>query len=419
MSALWRINLLVVLFFSLVTAICMAMLLRQAGHDVRRELTAAQAVVEYLQQAALRDPGSLDAGLAGSLRHVRVRWLDGDLVSPVPAGPLDAWLGAWLYSMPANAEPLRLTDGRQVQIAVDPSDEIEEVGDSLVQLLQLFGLALLFSLLVIRWGVRQGLRVLDELLAGLHQVAQGCLQVRLPAYSRHESQLLAGHFNSMVATLEQVQADNGELTQALLTLQEHERKHLALALHDDLGQYLSGIRAQLLLLRSMTNHSDEVGQTLHRLEGNCQQMQESFRGLIRDLYPLVLERLQLDEALHLLTGQWQEVQGIRCELSLSARLPTLTASHQAHLYRLLQEALTNVARHARASLVRVRLRLRGRRLCLLVHDNGQGAAQLPRPGIGLRSMGERARCLGGEVRLRTRPGQGWLLRLQIPLEEGL
>ncbi|HLD64915.1 MAG TPA: histidine kinase, partial [Pseudomonas sp.] len=269
MSALWRINLLVVLFFSLVTAICMAMLLRQAGHDVRRELTAAQAVVEYLQQAALRDPGSLDAGLAGSLRHVRVRWLDGDLVSPVPAGPLDAWLGAWLYAMPANAEPLRLTNGRQVQIAVDPSDEIEEVSDSLLQLLQLFGLALLFSLLVIRWGVRQGLRVLDDLLAGLHQVAQGRLQVRLPAYSRHESQLLAGHFNSMVATLEQVQADNGELTQALLTLQEHERKHLALALHDDLGQYLSGIRAQLLLLRSMTSHSDEVGQTLHRLEGNC------------------------------------------------------------------------------------------------------------------------------------------------------
>lgn len=418
MSALWRINLLVILFFSLLAVVCMAMLMRQASHDVRRELSAAQAVVEYLREATLCDPGTLESELTRGLRHVRVRWPNGTALPAPQADPLDAWLGAWLYP-PAEqfAEPLRLADGRQVLISVDPRDEVDEVWDSLVQLLGLFGLALLLSLLVIRWAVQRGLRVLDELLGGLYQVSLGQLQVRLPAYSLQESQLLAGHFNGMVATLEQVQADNAELTQALLALQEHERKHLALALHDDLGQYLSGIRAQLLLLRSMAGQSQAVALTVRGLEDNCQHLQESFRALIRDLYPVVLERLQLGEAIQLLTEQWQGAQDIRCHLRMSDRLPVLSASHQAHLYRLLQEALTNVARHARASEVRVRLRVQGRRLCLLVHDNGQGAACLPRPGIGLRSMLERARCLGGELRLRTRPGCGWLLCLSIPLEE--
>ncbi|WP_313518123.1 HAMP domain-containing sensor histidine kinase, partial [Pseudomonas sp.] len=281
----------------------------------------------------------------------------------------------------------------------------------------LFGLALALSLLAIRWAVRRGLRVLDELLGGLNRVARGELQVRLPAHSLPEARRIAGHFNGMVATLEEAQRDNAELTRALLALQEHERKQLALALHDDLGQYLAGIRAQLLLLRSLVGPSPLLAQTVRGLEDNCQRMQESFRALVRDLYPVALERLQLGEAIELLAEQWQGAQGIACELRMGERLPELEATRQAHLYRLLQEALTNVARHADAERVRVRLHRRGSRLCLLVADDGQGAEQPPRPGIGLRSMLERAHSLGGELRLRTRPGCGWLLRLSIPLEE--
>jgi two-component system sensor histidine kinase UhpB len=417
MSALWRINLLVVAFFGLVAAVSSLVLLRQASHDVQRELDAAQAVVEYLREAAQRDPATLESELTHSLRHVRVHWLEG-ATPPAASTGLDAWLGAWLYpSAQVFAEPLQLDDGRRVLIAVDPRDEIDEVEDSLLQLLALFGLALALSLLAIRWAVRRGLRVLDELLGGLNRVARGELQVRLPAHSLPEARRIAGHFNGMVATLEAAQRDNAELTRALLALQEHERKQLALALHDDLGQYLAGIRAQLLLLRSLVGPSPLLAQTVRGLEDNCQRMQESFRALVRDLYPVALERLHLGEAIQLLAEQWQGAQGIACDLRMGERLPELGATQQAHLYRLLQEALTNVARHARAERVRVRLHRRGGRLCLLVADDGEGAAQPPRPGIGLRSMLERARCLGGELRLRTRPGCGWLLRLSIPLDE--
>lgn len=413
LSALWRINLLVGLFFALVALVCLAVLLRQANQDVQRELHAAHAVVDYLREAALRDPASLDRGLTGGLRHVRVHWLEA--LPPAEHRPLDTWLAGWLYPDNAPAEVLTLADGRRVQLSVDPRDEIDEVWDSLVQLLVLFGLALGVSLLTIRWAVRRGLRVVDELQRGFGEVARGQLQVRLPVHSLPEARQLAGHFNHMVDALECARAENAELTRALLALQERERRQLAQALHDDIGQYLAGIRAQLYLLRNLADRPQALGETVARLEGNCQGLQDSFRALIRDLYPVVLERLELGEAIRLLAEQWQGAQGIACALHLDEDLPALSDANKAHLYRLLQEALTNVARHADASQVRVRLRRRGRHLHLLVRDNGLGSPQPPRPGIGLRSMGERARSLGGELCIRTRPGAGLALSVRVPL----
>ncbi|AYF86612.1 MULTISPECIES: ATP-binding protein [unclassified Pseudomonas] len=417
MSALWRINLLVTLFFVLVGGACLALLLRQAGQDVRRELMAAEAVVEYLRDSARRDPAALQPHLTGNLRHVRVHRLDQPSAEPAP-GPLQRWLAHWLYpAAEASGDVLSLVDGSRVRISVDPRDEVDEIRDSLQQLLVLFAIALCLSLWAIRWAVRRGLRVLDELLGALQQVSRGDLQARLPAHSSAESQRLAGHFNQMAACLERVKVENAELTQALLALQERERRQLAQALHDDLGQYLAGIRAQLFLLRSVTGQLPVVNRTAQALENNCQHLQDGFRALVRDLYPVVLERLELAEAIRLLGQQWQEAHGISCRMQLADDLPALSGEAKAHLYRLLQEALTNVVRHAGASEVRIRLRTGQRRLRLVVRDDGRGAESLGGGGIGLRSMRERARCLGGELRLLTRPGAGLVLCLNIPLEE--
>ena len=210
MSALHRINLLVTLFFVLVTAAVLALLLRQAGYDVQREMQAAEAVVDYLHEAALRDdPASVQQGLTDSLRHVRVHWLEPGQEAPGSDGDgLDSWLGMQLFSTQKPPLLVQLDDGRRLQIAVDPTDEIDEVWDSLLQLLILSALALVMSLLTIRWAVRRGLWVLDELLGGLQRVTQGQFDVRLQAHSLPEARQLAGHFNSMATTLQQVQADD-------------------------------------------------------------------------------------------------------------------------------------------------------------------------------------------------------------------
>jgi len=139
MSALWRINLLVTLLFTLIAMVCLAVLLRQAAHDVKRELDAAAAVVGYLGEMAERDPDSLRPGLTDSLRHVRVRWLDANELVPAGVDPVfDGWLGAWLYPAELSSpRVLELSNGQRLQISVDPHDEVEEVRDSLLQLLVL------------------------------------------------------------------------------------------------------------------------------------------------------------------------------------------------------------------------------------------------------------------------------------------
>ncbi|MEB2519168.1 histidine kinase [Pseudomonas sp. YuFO20] len=418
MSALWRINLWVCGFFALVTLACTALLVHQALADVERELQSAEAVVEYLSETAARDPVSLQPRLTQGLRHVRVHWLAAD-EQPRPAvqDGLDAWLARLLFTEGRHgASVLDLADGRRVQIAVDPRDEIDEVRDSLQQLLSLCAMALLVSLLTIRWAVRRGMGLLDELLRALQQVCAGQLKVRLRTEGVPEARQLAVHFNRMTAALEQAGSDNARLTQALLAVQEQERTQLAQTLHDDLGQYLAGIRAQACLLRLVADQPATVERTMVELEHNCEHLQQGFRALVHNLYPVVLQHLSLADAIRLLVEQWQGRQRIDCRLRLSAQLPTLSAPDKTHLYRLLQEALTNIARHADASQVRVRLQHQGARLRLLVRDNGRGAAQPQRPGVGLYSMRERARSLGGELRIISHPGAGWALALSMPLE---
>ena len=418
MSALWRINLWVCGFFALVTLACMGLLVHQALADVERELQSAEAVVGYLSETAERDPASLQPRLTRSLRHVRVRWLaPGETARLSEQNGIDGWLGRLLFADARHsARVLDLKDGRRVQIAVDPRDEIDEVWDSLQQLLALCGLALLLSLLTIRWAVRRGMGLLDELLRALQQVSGGQLNVRLRAEGVPEARQLASHFNHMTQALEHARADNAHLTRTLLAVQEQERTHLAQTLHDDLGQYLAGIRAQACLLRLVADQPATVERTVRDLEHNCEHLQQGFRALVHDLYPVMLQHLSLAEAFGLLVDQWQMRQGIECQLRVGLQLPALTTSDKTHLYRLLQEALTNIARHADASQVRIRLQHRGGRLRLLVRDNGRGAQQPPQPGVGLYSMQERARSLGGELRVFSRPGAGWALALNMPLE---
>jgi two-component system sensor histidine kinase UhpB len=416
MSALWRINLWVSAFFALVTLACAVLLLHQATTDVRRELQSAESVVHYLRETAERDPASLQMRLTGSLRHVRVHWLAPGELFPVDEKGIKAWFGRRLLEDGPAAQVVDLPDGRRAWIAVDPRDEIDEILDSLVQLLGVCALALLLSLLVIRWAVRRGMRLLDELLQALRQVSAGNLQVRLGTEGLPEAQQLARYFNRMTAALAEAQADNARLTQALLAVQEQERTRLAQTLHDDLGQYVAGIRAHACLLRLVTNQPQALEQTVSQLEDHCEHLQHGFRALVHDLYPVVLQHLSLSDAIGVLAGQWQKTQGIACRVSIDEALPPLSGADKTHLYRLLQEALTNVARHAGASEVRIRLQHRAGRLRLLVRDNGRGATQPARAGVGLHSMSERARSLGGELRIISQPGAGWALALNIALE---
>ena len=206
MTAIGRINLGVSLLFVLVTLAGLALLLRQASHDVQRELRAAEAVVEYLGEVARSNPGSLRPELTENLRHIRVSWLrPGEQPRAQSKSLIERWIAERLLgstTLVSDAWPL--ADGRELHIALDPFDEIEEIQDSLLQLLLLSAFALILSLLTIRFAVHRARRVLDELLAGLRDVGAGHFDTRLHDHGLAEAKHLAAHFNEMATTLQQV-----------------------------------------------------------------------------------------------------------------------------------------------------------------------------------------------------------------------
>ncbi len=414
LSALGRASLLVSGLFLAVLLVCLALLLRQAELDIRRELQAADSVARFLALRAADDPALLDASLTANLRHLELDWGDG-AGSDTADNPLALWAAGRFADLPVYR--VALADGRSLSIRVSPVDELDEVWESLLQLLALFLVAWLLCLGASAWLVRRGLTLLTDILRALQAIAGGALDTRLPAYAQPEARRLAGQVNAMAQALQQAGADNQALTAALLETQERERTRLAQALHDDLGQILAGMRAQLYLLDACRESPQQVAAISRRLQDNGEQMQQSFRSLVRDLYPVVLERLGLGEAVRQHVEQWQAQQGIACELELDAALPRLRDEARAHVYRLLQEALTNVARHAGARGVRVGLTCRGALLRLEVCDDGRGLPAELREGVGLRSMRERARCLGGALQLHGAAPRGLRLCVDIPWRE--
>lgn len=413
MSTLWRINVYVTLFFAAVVSVCLVVLLRQAEADVQRELGAAQVLVDYLAEAAPNDPERF-VRLEGYLRHVRLELVAAGESSTLRATHAHDRLTRFLYPQPAPLHRINLADGRALLLAIDPQDEVEEAQDSIVQLLGVFALALIMTLLTIRWAVRRGLLVLDDVLSALQQIGEGQLAVRLQTYPLREAEQLAEQFNKMAAALQSTQAENIQLTSALLNLQDTERNRLGQTLHDDLGQYVAGMRAQIKLLQVVREQPQTVLSVAQVLEEHGQQLQTGFRCLVRDLYPAMLDHLSAAQMLYHLQEHWQKSHGGYCRLHILNKLPVLTVAQKNQLYRFLQEALTNVSRHAQATEVQIWMQYKAGAVRLLLRDNGSGCA-VPHQGLGLRSMAERARTLAAQLHIQARSKRGWSIYLYLPM----
>lgn len=414
MPAFARASLLVSGLFLIVLLLCFGLQLRQAGLDIQRELASADSMARFLAVRLAEDPHLLQTLESLQLRHLQLDWGDAP-EADATSGLLAHWLAGEI------GEPVRyqvaLADGRQLGIRVTPLDELEEIHESLLQLLLLFATAWLLCLSASAWLVRRGLHLLAQLRQALQAVAGGALATRLPDCGPPEAGHLAQQFNQMAQALQQASIDNQTLTRALLATQEHERTQLAQALHDDLGQMLAGLRAQLYLLVACREQPQQVARLGEGLLATGEQMQLSFRSLVRDLYPVMLQHAGLVEALRQQVGLWQERHGLPCHLQLDAELPPLDSEAQAHVYRLVQEALTNIARHAAASQVQISLRCSQQQLQLQVVDDGCGLPQPLCAGVGLHSMHERARSLGGQLQLSQPPGGGLCLRVEWNWQE--
>jgi PAS domain S-box-containing protein len=220
-----------------------------------------------------------------------------------------------------------------------------------------------------------------------------------------------------------VQAEQGrtELLRRLVTAQEDERSRIARELHDQVGQSLSAI---LIGLKSMEETaSTEMAGRMRRLRQQTDELSRSTHRLARELHPAALEDLGLLAALRNYAEEWatlHEVQvDCQMELPLEKRLPRTIATT---IYRIVQEALANVARHAQARKVSLILGERQGDLIAIVEDDGQGfpagESIMPTTGrgrLGLLGMKERAELAGGILQVESARGQGTTVFVRIPL----
>ncbi|WP_114312830.1 sensor histidine kinase [Thermus caldifontis] len=204
--------------------------------------------------------------------------------------------------------------------------------------------------------------------------------------------------------------ERSQLLKALIQAQEAERARIARDLHDQIGQILTGID---LGLKAVKEGRLEAVPTLQELVRTAIQ---DVRHLSRSLRPSALDTLGLEAALKRMAEEFQERTGIRANLlcRLRGRLPE---THETALYRVVQEALTNVARHAQARQVSVVLQQEGDEISLVVEDDGQGFPPQAQPGLGILGMRERIELLGGRFQMESLPGLGTTLYARIPLKE--
>jgi len=222
----------------------------------------------------------------------------------------------------------------------------------------------------------------------------------------------------LMAELEQREALRGQLLERVLAAQEEERHRIARELHDEAGQALTSMMVGLRLLEKEVEQPETLVARLADLKRTTDGVLEDLHRLAMDLRPASLDHLGLVAALRQYVELYSRQHGLVVQFeSVGLDGERLPAEVEIALYRIVQEALTNVVRHARATRTDVLLERRGDRLVAIVEDDGAGfdpEAAVQNSRLGLFGMRERAEMLDGTLAIESAPGSGTTVFVEIP-----
>jgi two-component system sensor histidine kinase UhpB len=409
-------------------------------NDVNAEVIASERLVQVMLDTSRIKPELPPAEVArrlaaivddGPLRHIRIS-------TAPPASneeqlSVTATVAAMLGVEASRGAARQLRFGEQtLYIAPNPASEIEErLGDTVRLCITL----LLFSgatLLVAWWSTDRALAPVRALEDGLKRLAAGASDAALPAFALREFAQVAGAIDTLAKALASSREAKQRLSHRLIRVQEDERSTLAMELHDELGQTLTAISVTAVHLernagRLDASHIAECAQDLRR---DVRTSSEQLRAMLKRLRPHCLDASALASALReLLTGWQQREAGIAFTLQMPAVLPPLGKDAGLALYRVVQEALTNVVKHSKATHCRVQIDIADGKLELHIEDDGVGmpaAGAAGRgageTGYGLPGIAERLHMVGGRLEIGpaqtgtgTGAGAGLRLRISLPL----
>ncbi len=270
-------------------------------------------------------------------------------------------------------------------------------------------------------------RPILDLVEAAQAVGRGDFSVRIRRWANDELGDLADAFNQMASDLGRMEdlrrereALRRQLLERVIRAQEEERRAIARELHDSTSQYLSSL---MMGLRALANTTDSplVRQQAEELRQIAAQTLEDVHRLAVQLRPAILDDLGLKAALEHLCHEWQHRVGVAVDLLVHLPRERLPEAVETALFRIVQEAMTNVARHAQASQVSLLIECRDGAVIAIIEDDGRGFDPNTvdrRQHLGLLGMRERAALLGGQMEIESREGQGTSIFVRIPIDGG-
>lgn len=318
--------------------------------------------------------------------------------------------------------PIAYNDRVYGELMVTPSAEMEiaQAWENICSLLGLSIVTVLAVCLLVYLSISRALRPARIIVAGLESMEKGNLACRLPSFELIEWQRTASAINQLAASQQQLLAERQKLTVKLINLQEEERRYLARELHDEFGQCLAAINA---VAASIAQTADQqcpalVSEADH-ISRITQHMLDNVRDLLRRLRPVELDEFGLAVSLNSLISGWNARSGgkIRFQLSIVGDCALLPEALTVTVFRIIQECLTNIAKHSAATDAKVTLVITADAVALTIVDDGV-ATELPfteGSGIGLLGMRERVTELFGQLALAIAQPHGLSVEVWLPI----
>jgi len=310
-------------------------------------------------------------------------------------------------SVPAMEKQSRkiVLNGRffgELVVTPDPSYEIAEVWNDTLDLLILAALFFVFINLLVYLAVKYTFKPVDRILEALTQIEQGQLSNRLPHFNQVELHAIGQKFNTMAEALQSSTQNNHRLTQQIIRLQEDERKNLARDIHDEIGQYLTAVHVDASAILNGKKLS-VVKQSAQAISLVTRQMMDMVHEILQRLRPRALDELGLSLALGELVHQWkQRHRNVNVIHNIANNIGPMDEVVSITAYRVVQECLTNIAKHANARRVIINVKQDKQHISLAIEDDGVGCdfSQSPK-GFGLAGMKERVQGLMGVMKIET------------------
>src|ERR1700730_8137905 len=425
-----RLNMLLALVLTLGLAINIARLVLEAAPRVQAEdqsvIRLAREFIETLV-VGLNETANPDARLdeivqdLNRLRHVSIARQDdaGAARSPTTDRPgddreaysLPAWFVALVHPEKTAVNVPISIHGKtgSLVIASHPNDERAESWDGIVTQLQVGSAIAVALFLITMMVVSRALAPIEQLSQAMTNIAAGGYDTRVKPGGSPELAAICTKLNHLAATLGVAVEERRQLAERTVSLQDAERKEIARELHDEFGPYLFALRAHVSSLMRIADGSAPDTEVLRKhgdaILEQVNALQQFNRRVLEKLRPVGLAELGLREAIGALVRLWRESHpGVMIETAISQSLGETGETADLTIYRTVQEALTNVFRHAGATSVNVtvepakQLASAGRGCALVrVRDNGNGLKPDTKLGFGLTGMRERIAALGGTL----------------------